>query len=157
MLFRSFSADLSLSWNVLDFGLSYIRAKQAADDVLIADEERRRVANRVMLDVRTAYWRAISAERILPSLKQLDEWVKSALDQAQAVQDEKLSAPLVPLQYKLDLLNTQRYIQQLYRDLNIAKLQLAALINLPPGQEKDMVLKVPERESNTISLPPDLA
>jgi len=152
-----FSADLSLSWNVLDFGLSYIRAKQAADDVLIADEERRRVANRVMQDVRTAYWRAISAERILPSLKQLDEWVKSALAQAQAVQDEKLSAPLVPLQYKLDLLNTQRYIQQLYRDLNIAKLQLAALINLPPGQEKDMVLMVPERESNTISMPPDLA
>jgi outer membrane protein TolC len=110
-----------------------------------------------MQDVRTAYWRAISAERILPSLKQLDEWVKSALAQAQAVQDEKLSAPLVPLQYKLDLLNTQRYIQQLYRDLSIAKLQLAALINLPPGQEKDMVLMVPERESNTISLPPDMA
>ncbi len=48
-----FSADLSLSWNVLDFGLSYIRAKQAADDVLIAEEERRRVANRVMQDVRS--------------------------------------------------------------------------------------------------------
>ena len=68
---------LSLSWNVLDFGMSYIRAKQAADDVLIAEEERRRVANRVMQDVRSAYWRAVSAERILPSLKMLDEWVKS--------------------------------------------------------------------------------
>ena len=68
-----FSADLSLSWNVLDFGLSYIRAKQAADDVLIAEEERRRVANRIMQDVRIAYWRAISAERILPSLKLLDD------------------------------------------------------------------------------------
>ena len=69
-----YSADLSLSWNVLDFGLSYIRAKQASDDVLIAEEERRRVANRVMQDVRSAYWRAVSAERILPSLKMLDEW-----------------------------------------------------------------------------------
>ena len=85
-----FSADLSLSWNVLDFGMSYIRAKQAADDVLIAEEERRRVANRVMQDVRGAYWQAVSAERVLPSLKMLDEWVKSALDKAQAVQDEKL-------------------------------------------------------------------
>lgn len=108
-----FSADLSLSWNVLDFGMSYIRAKQAADDVMIAEEERRRVANRVMQEVRAAYWRAVSAERILPSLKMLDEWVKSALEKAQAVQDEKLSSPLVPLQYKLDLLNSQRYIQQL--------------------------------------------
>lgn len=151
-----FSADLSLSWNVLDFGLSYIRAKQAADDVLIAEEERRRVANRVMQDVRIAYWRAVSAERILPSLKQLDEWVKRALDKAQAVHDERLNAPLVPLQYKLDLLNTQRYIQQLFRDLNIAKLQLAALINLPPGQEHDLILMVPEREGQTIELPSNM-
>jgi len=151
-----FSADLSLSWNVLDFGLSYIRAKQAADDVLIADEERRRVANRVMQDVRIAYWRAVSAERILPSLRLLDEWVNNALNKAQAVQDERLSTPLVPLQYKLDLLNTQRYIQQLFRELNTAKLQLAALINLPPGQEKDLALLVPEREAKTLELPSDM-
>jgi multidrug efflux system outer membrane protein len=151
-----FSADLSLSWNVLDFGMSYIRAKQAADDVLIAEEERRRVANRVMQDVRSAYWRAVSAERILPSLKMLDEWVKSALEKAQAVQDEKLSTPLVPLQYKLDLLNTQRYIQQLFRELSTAKLQLAALINLPPGQEQEMALMVPEREYRMLNLPPDM-
>jgi outer membrane protein TolC len=152
-----FSADLSLSWNVLDFGLSYIRAKQAADDVLIAEEERRRVANRVMQDVRAAYWRAISAERILPSLKMLDEWVKGAIEKAQAVQDEKLNAPLVPLQYKLDLLNTQRYIQQLFRELSVAKLQLAALINLPPGQEQKMVLVEPERESSTVNLPSNMS
>ncbi|MGQ0667816.1 MAG: TolC family protein [Nitrospiraceae bacterium] len=151
-----FSADLSLSWNVLDFGMSYIRAKQAADDVLIAEEERRRVANRVMQDVRAAYWKAVSAERIMPSLKLLDEWVKSAIEKAQAVQDEKLSSPLVPLQYKLDLLNTQRYIQQLFRELNTAKIQLAALINLPPGQEQQMVLMVPEREAKTVNLPPDM-
>ncbi len=149
-----FSADLSLSWNVLDFGLSYIRAKQAADDVLIAEEERRRVANRVMQDVRSAYWQAVSAERILPSLKMLDEWVKNALERAQAVQDDKLSTPLVPLQYKLDLLNTQRYTQQFFRELSTAKLRLAALINLPPGQ--DMILMVPEREAGTMNLPVDM-
>ncbi len=152
-----FSADLSLSWNVLDFGLSYIRAKQAADDVLIADEERRRVANRMMQDVRIAYWRAVSAERILPSLKLLDEWVRTALEKAQAVQNERLSSPLVPLQYKLDLLNTQRYIQQLFRELNTAKLQLAALINLPPGQETALAMLVPEREATTLDLPSDMA
>ncbi len=152
-----FSADLSLSWNVLDFGLSYIRAKQAADDVLIADEERRRVANRVIQDVRVAYWKAVSAERILPSLSRLDEWVKTALEKAQAVQDDRLNAPLVPLQYKLDLLNTQRYVQLLFRELNTAKLQLAALINLPPEQEKDLALMIPEREAQTVNLPSDMA
>ena len=38
-----FTNDLSLTWNVLDFGLSYIRAKQSADHVLIAEEEKRKV------------------------------------------------------------------------------------------------------------------
>ena len=64
----------------------------------------------------------------------LDEWVKERAGKAQAIQDEKLSTPLVPLQYRLDLLNTQRYIQQLFRELLTAKLQLAALINLPPAK-----------------------
>jgi len=31
-----YSGDLTLSWNVLDFGLSYIRAQQEANDVLMA-------------------------------------------------------------------------------------------------------------------------
>ena len=109
-----------------------------------------------MQDVRTAYWRAVSAERILPSLKMLDEWVKNALEKAQAIQDEKLSTPLVPLQYRLDLLNTQRYVQQLFRELSTAKLQLAALINLPPGEEHKLMLLVPEREAGTLTLPSDM-
>ena len=50
-----FDADLSLSWDVLDFGLSYVRANQAADAVLVANERKRRVANRIIEDVRTAY------------------------------------------------------------------------------------------------------
>ena len=59
------AGDLTLSWDVLDFGISYIRAHQKADQVLIAAEERRKVANRVVEDVRTAYYRAVSAERLL--------------------------------------------------------------------------------------------
>jgi len=41
------AGDLGVSWDILDFGLSYIRANQKADGVLIAAEERRKVANRV--------------------------------------------------------------------------------------------------------------
>ena len=55
------SSDLSFSWHVLDFGLSYIRAKQAADETLIAEEQRRKVINRIVEDVRTAYWKAVTA------------------------------------------------------------------------------------------------
>ncbi|MGJ3626829.1 TolC family protein [Sphingomonas sp. MMS24-JH45] len=59
------AGDLSVGWDVLDFGLSYIRANQKADGVLIAAEERRKVANRVIEDVRTSDHRAVSAQRLL--------------------------------------------------------------------------------------------
>ncbi len=52
---RLMTADVTFSWNVLDFGLSYVRANQAADKYLVAEEMRRKVVHRVIEDVRTAY------------------------------------------------------------------------------------------------------
>ncbi len=146
-----FSSDLTLSWNVLDFGLSYVRAQQAADDVLVAEEEKRKVAIRVMQDVRNAYWRAVSAEHLLDRLVSLDKWVSKALDNARAVQRERLDNPLPPLQYQRELMNNQREIQRLYRDLATAKTELAALIGLRPGEPFEIVL--PKTQPIPVSLP----
>ncbi|ULA60007.1 MAG: Transporter [Nitrospira sp.] len=128
-----FSGNLSLSWDVLDFGLSYIRAKQAGDNMLIAEEERRRIAVRLLQDVRNAYWRAVSAERLLPQVRQLDGMIEKALSQSQAIVARKLQAPLTPLNYRRDMLNIQREVQKLLRELSTAKIQLASLMGLPPG------------------------
>lgn len=128
-----FSGNLSLSWDVLDFGLSYIRAQQAGDNMMIAEEERRRIAVRLLQDVRNAYWRAVSAERLLPQVRQLDSMIEKALNQSQAIVDRKLQAPLTPLNYRRDMLNIQRESQKLMRELSTAKIQLASLMGLPPG------------------------
>lgn len=128
-----FSGNLSLSWDVLDFGLSYIRAKQAGDNMLIAEEERRRIAVRLLQDVRNAYWRAVSAERLLPQVRQLDGMIDKALNHSQAIVDRKLQVPLTPLNFRRDMLNIQREVQKLLRELSTAKLQLASLMGLPPG------------------------
>ncbi|MCC8189218.1 MAG: TolC family protein, partial [Planctomycetes bacterium] len=39
------TSDLSLSWTLLDFGLSYFQARQQADRVMIMQERRRRIVN----------------------------------------------------------------------------------------------------------------
>ena len=51
---EKFQEDITLSWNILDLGLSKVRAEQAADEVLVAREKRRKIINRVIEDVRTA-------------------------------------------------------------------------------------------------------
>jgi outer membrane protein TolC len=67
-----FVADLAMSWDVLDFGLSYVRARQAADDVLVSEERKRKVVNRIVEDVRSVFWRAASAERLLHKTLELE-------------------------------------------------------------------------------------
>ena len=48
-------SNLTFSWSVLDFGVSYYRAQQKADQVLMAEERRRKVAQNVLQDVRNSY------------------------------------------------------------------------------------------------------
>ena len=56
--------DFSFSWNILDFGVSYFQAKQEANKVLVAEENRRKTAQILMQDVRTAFWRMASTQQI---------------------------------------------------------------------------------------------
>jgi outer membrane protein TolC len=135
-----YTADLTLSWDVLDFGLSYVRAKQRADEVLISQERRRKVANRIIEDVRSAYWRSVSAERLLTKLQQLEDSVSTTLDNSQRLAERRLSAPLTALTYQRELVEIQAEIRRLQRELVIAKAQLAALMNLKPGTEFSLVL-----------------
>lgn len=139
------SGNLALSWDVLDFGLSFVRAQQAADNVMIAEEEKRRIAVRLVQEVRSAYWRAVSAERVLPRIQFLNESVTKALTSAQRIVDQKLQAPLTPLNYQRDLLNIQREVRRLFREFSTAKTQLASMMGLPPGTPFDLV--IPPRET----------
>ena len=151
----TYGADLLLSWDILDFGLSYVRAKQKADEVLIAAERRRKVVGRIAEDVRTAYWRAVSAERLLAQLQGLEGDIEDALQKSQTVFDRKKAAPLSALTYQRELLSTKEDIQNLQREMSVAKQQLAALMNLDPG--KPYTLAMPERSSAVLdfSMPAD--
>ena len=140
-----FAGDLTVSWDVLDFGLSYIRAKQKADGVLIAAEERRKVSNRIIEDVRTAYYRAVSAQRLLAQLTQLQTTIAGTLDNSEALAKRRKSPPLIALTYQRELIEIQAQTKSLGRELQIAKTQLAALMNLDPGADYELVL--PPREA----------
>lgn len=138
-----FSAALGLSWSLLDFGVSYYRAQQAGDKVLIQEEQKRKVVNRIVQDVRTAYWRAISNERLNASMEKLRVRLREAIDQTDEVLGRKLNNPSIALTYQRELLGIERELGQLQRNMALAKAQLAALMNLKPGEK--FVLVIPER------------
>jgi outer membrane protein TolC len=144
------AADLSVGWDVLDFGLSYVRAQQAADQVMVALENRRRIANRLIEDVRTAYWRAVGAERLAGRLDRLGREVDAALADSRELETRRNAAPLLSLNYQRELIDAQRQILSLRRELHVAKAQLSALMNLAPGS--NFSLRIPERHGAAAAL-----
>lgn len=135
-----FNAKLGLTWNVLDFGVSYFRAHQAGDKVMAREEEKRKVINRIVQDVTTAYWRAVSNERLKNDMQALAGRIETALQQSGQVLGKKLSNPTAALTYQRELLSIQRDLQQLQRNLALSKSQLAALMNLKPNQDFELVV-----------------
>jgi outer membrane protein TolC len=133
-------ADLTLSWDMLDYALARVRSQQASDEVWIAREQRRATINRVIEDVRTAYWRAVSAQRLEGRIDRLEQSAQRALSQAYSQERQQVGDPLDALAYQREVLGILRSIQELRRDLGVAKNQLAALMNLPQGQSYSVVM-----------------
>ncbi|CAN0438464.1 unnamed protein product, partial [Phaeothamnion confervicola] len=133
------TADVTFSWNVLDFGLSYIRARQAGDKYLIAEEMRRKVVHRLLEDIRTAYWRAISGERLIARLNRLEQRVRSAQRRSRSMSADRQTSPITAVTYERELVEIKRTIQEIQRDLSVAKTQLSSLMNLKPGTSFTLV------------------
>jgi outer membrane protein TolC len=135
-------ADMTVVWNVLDFGVSYYAARQQSDRAMIAYERRRRAIHDIVQDVRTAYWRSVAAETLLDRIDPLLARVEDALAAWQRIERERLQPPLEALLPQRTLLETRRQLVTLRRELTLAKAQLAALINVSPGT--DIAVAVPE-------------
>jgi outer membrane protein TolC len=126
-------AGAELSWNVLDFGLSYYRAKQAAEEYNIAEERRRRVQQNIVQDVRNAYWRALGAQRLLPQASAVAERAQKALEQSRQAEAAGMLPPAQALAYQRALLDALTLITLKRQELDFAQRELAALMNVPPG------------------------
>ncbi len=126
-------AGLSFSWNALDFGVSYYRAQQKADQYLMAEERRRKVAQNVLQDVRNSYWRAMGAQKLLGRVDSLLERVNKALAQAKQVEKEGLMPQSQVLSYQRALLDAVNLLTLRRQDLELARAELTALMSVAPG------------------------
>ncbi len=134
-------ADLRLSWNILDFGVSYYQAKQQADRALIAQVERKKLVLKLIQQTRVAYWRAVAAQRLRGEVNDVLREGRSALQNVIDAQEAKLQSPIVSLQYRRALLEIITQLETLQQTLTGAQVELAALLNIPPATR--LVLEEP--------------
>lgn len=133
------TADLQISWNVLDFGVSYFQARQDANKILIAKERRRKLIHSLLQEVRVTYWQALAAERLAPQVDDLMEEATFALENAREVERQRLKDPSVVLNYQMTLMETMRDLSEMKKELLLARERLASLMNLKPGTRYRLV------------------
>ena len=131
--------DIGFSWNVLDFGLSYIRAGQSSDRYLISRELERKTASNIKRDVVRAYWNALSADKLIKRYDPLLVKVNKALNDSQKIQELLLQKPMDALLYQKELLDIQRALQSQKQSFVNAKIELKSLMGLLPNEKFTLV------------------
>lgn len=129
------NGDLTLSWNVLDFGVSYYSAQQQSDRLLILEQRKRKVAQQLIHQVREAWWQAVGAQQLEGRIDALLVEAHKALEDARQVEQQKLRSPLESLNYRRQLLDVVRQMGMIRSSLAQAKPKLAALMNVTPGTQ----------------------
>ena len=137
------TADLTFSWNILDFGLSYVRAEQQADKFLIAQEKQRKVEHSLTQEIRRTYFEAVSAQDLLKRIQPMMVEVKKALEDSKKMQEQRVTkTPMESLSYQRELLDILRSLHTLENSLISSKIELAELMGLKPGVEFELADKV---------------
>lgn len=143
------NADLQLSWNVLDFGLSYYAAQSQANRLLASEERRRKVVLSITEQVRAAYWEAVSAQQLKDEVATALTDTRKALDYARQTEQQRLLPPLESLRFQKALLEIIQQLEALDSELASTQATLASLMNLPPATS----FRVATPDTNALATP----
>lgn len=127
---RTVTADLSLSWNLVDLGLAVLRSGEEDDRAIIAAEKRRRALHLLVQDVRSAYWKAVVNDTAERRYRALEERLHEAVDKARAAEASQLSDPMQLLNHQRAIIDSLRQIAEMQRQSASARSELAGLMGL---------------------------
>ena len=126
-------AGLTLSWNVLDFGVSVLpRPAEGRPDPdgrgAPAQGRAERAAGRAQ-----RLLARLGAQRLIGEVNSLIDRTHKALEAAKKAEDQGLLPRLQALSYQRALLDAVSLMNLRRQDLELARAELAALMSLPPG------------------------
>lgn len=124
------TADLSLTWSVLDFGLSYYRSRQAQLAAKSIELQRIRQAQLLALDVTEAYWRAALAEDALDYVRQLESELSRQKEMIQLSVRERRIDPIAAKDATKRLVQLQIIIRDLQAEVSTARINLSNMMGL---------------------------
>lgn len=118
--------------STLDFGLSYVRAKQQSKRALISEEQRRKITQQLVQESTTAYWQAFTAQRMGAKVSNYKMKVETALARSKRISQDQTRSNQIELDYQQVLIKSIRRANALQRDIGNAKVELSRLMNVHP-------------------------
>lgn len=148
--------SLGLTWSMLDLGVGYFNTRQQAERVQIAGEKRRKAMHLLMQDVRSAFWRAYSAQKLRGDVQKTTRLAEEALEDSRKAEVERLRNPVDALRYQRQILESLRLLEAVDAELSSAKIELAALINAPLGQNLILVEPIASTGRTPLDVPAEI-
>ncbi len=131
-------ADLKVSWNLLDLSSLYYQNGLASPDIA-AEEQSRKVINNIMQEARSLYWKALAAQRLIPVIDDMNEYLVRVVDELNARSNEMAKAGKAPstnlLLKKRKYLENIKQLAELRRKFDTAHAEFAGLLGMYPSTE----------------------
>ncbi len=156
------SPDLKVAWNVLDISTLYYMNNDQTFKQNVSVEVSRKVIQNILQEARVLYWKAITAQRLLPVIDATIEHITLDVDEMNAHAKELALNGEAPS--TADLMKKRQYMEEvqrlsdLKRDMETAHERLASLMGLHPSTEFTLVGKeygnfaLPEMKSDLAKL-----
>jgi len=143
--------NITLTWNLLDFGISYYKARQEANAVLIQYFEYERLKQNLVLDLTVHYWNAVAALEAFLRTEKFIEVLKTHEVALVRASDTHLISQTRVLTTQEKILEYEFKMKEYQREYHFAMSELTRLMGLPPSVEFELIY---DREKPlTIDLP----
>ncbi len=126
---------LHFAWNLVDFGLSYLRARQAEEEARIRENRLLRVRQDLALDVAEAYWKTVMARKAAEKARMLLKKAKIRRATIQRQLKDNRINEVKGLESENTIAQMQVRLKDQSRQYDKAKIRLAKLIGLTPGAD----------------------
>ena len=127
------TASATFAWNLLDLGVSYARAKQQADEVLIAQEQERKALQDIIRQVNAAFWRAAAGQQLLVKVHNIARDLQTAMKASREMERSRATDTISAVSFRRTIVESVKQSLAIRRELLEAKAELGELLNIRPG------------------------
>lgn len=131
--------NFTLTWNLLDFGISYFKARKEVDGILIKKFEYEKVKNKVILDLSLNFWAAVAAKEAINKAEALIENLTSQRILLTKAANQHFIPQTRVLFFQEKILDNQIKIKEYQRDYDIAMGELRRLMGVAPDTEFELI------------------